>query len=193
MPYRQLPKKVVGERLQTSSALQLIYFGGRETTTRATLAVIGYTRCFWSQVTAYNCYSRPPSLHQTCFYQMELANPQCRCRCRCRCGRGRGCGCRCRCLDLDSVSSKVGEDIALLVWMTIYGGGSMIKSKTYIQYVQGVGVSWIAAWMCLATLLPQRPRGKRSSPLLFLGGMLRHRRSLPACGIGTASGDISST
>ena len=40
-------------------------------------------------------------------------------------------------LDLDSVSSKVCEDIALLVWMTIYGGGSVIKSKTYIQYVQG--------------------------------------------------------
>ena len=32
-------------------------------------------------------------------------------------------------LDLDSVSSKVREDVALLEWMTIYGGGSVIESE----------------------------------------------------------------
>ena len=32
-------------------------------------------------------------------------------------------------LDLDSVSSKVREDIALLEWMIIYGGGSVIESE----------------------------------------------------------------
>ena len=56
-----------------------------------------------------------------------------------------------------------------------------------------VSVGGVAAWMCLATLLPRRPREEHSNPLLFLGGMPKHSRSLPAGDVGIALGDILST